>query len=164
MQTLEKQLSNGDTYDETTGQYVRVDRNIPYPNKIPTPIRDLKFEYLSDLTDKEIDYIVEQTAATPESNEWKLWVERWRSKKHHYEQTMYKIERDYYLRHDKEQITLDSYTQKYHRNTYHSLHGQRTSLPGAFRWFRWKNRHVNNSQQRKRDATKKYHKVFKIQR
>ena len=162
----EKHFSNGDMYNELTRQYIRVDRNAPYPNKIPSPIRELKMEYLKELTDDEIDYIIEQAAGAPESIEWKLWLHDRKQRQWHYEYTMYMIEREYHLRpgHDKDKMSLESYIQKYHRNTYHSLHGKRVSLPGAFRWYRWKNRHVNNSQQRKRDATKKYHKVFKIQR
>ena len=107
-QQHEKHLSNGDTYNELKRQYTRVDRNAPYPNKITSPIRELKMEYLKELTDDEINYIVEQAAGAPESIEWKLWLHDRRQKQCHYEYTMYMIERDYYLHHDKDKMSLES--------------------------------------------------------
>ena len=163
-QANEKRFSNGDMYNKLTRQYIRVDRNLPYPNKIPSPIRELKIEYLKELTGDEIGFIIEQAADIPESTRWKQCIRNRQQKQFHYEYTMYMIERDYNLHPEAGDMSLKSFIHKYHRNTYHSLHGKRQSLPGAFRWLRAKYRHAKNSQQRKRDATKKYHKVFKIQR
>lgn len=137
-------LSNGDIYDPDNQLYIRHDRHTPYPNKTFTYIRDLNVQAVEHLTGEEIKLLMSEAAHAPVSIQHKIDFLNRTKREFMMEQRWYEF------------LETDC------RNTYHSIHGTRTSLPGVFRYRQSKNRHTINSQQRKKHAKKKYHKVFKI--